>query len=139
MYRDYFEEKVKPRIDGQLIQYVGRADLQLKNDLLGNSMAMLFPIQWNEPFGLVMVESMACGTPVIAMPGGSVPEVVQNGVSGYICRTVQQMVKRVGELNFEPRAVRKYVEDNFSLERMVNKYIALYDDALKEARERRVA
>ena len=139
MYREYFEEKIKPHIDGQLIQYVGRADLQLKNELLGNSMAMLFPIQWNEPFGLVMVEAMACGTPVLAMPGGSVPEVIQNGVSGYVCRTVRQMVKRVGELHFDPTAVRQYVEDNFSLDRMVRNYLALYEDAVREAREPRVA
>jgi glycosyltransferase involved in cell wall biosynthesis len=139
MYREYFEEKIKPHIDGELVQYVGRADLQLKNELLGNSMAMLFPIQWNEPFGLVMVEAMACGTPVLAMPGGSVPEVIQNGVSGYISRTVQQMAKRVGELHFDPKAVRQYVEDNFSLERMVGNYLKLYEEALKEAGERRAA
>lgn len=140
IYRDYFEEKIKPHIDGKLVQYVGRADLKLKNELLGNSMAMLFPIQWNEPFGLVMVEAMACGTPVLAMPGGSVPEVIENGVSGYICRTVQQMAKRVGELHFEPKAVRQYVEDNFSLQRMVANYLALYEDALRETAEgKRVA
>ena len=140
IYRDYFEEKIKPHIDGKLVQYVGRADLKLKNELLGNSMAMLFPIQWNEPFGLVMVEAMACGTPVLAMPGGSVPDVMENGVSGYICRTVQQMAKRVGELHFEPKAVRQYVEDNFSLQRMVANYLALYEDALRETAEgKRVA
>ena len=139
MYRDYFEEKIKPHIDGEMVQYVGRADLKLKNELLGNSMAMLFPIQWNEPFGLVMVEAMACGTPVLAMPGGSVPEVIEDGVSGYVCRTVQQMVKRVSELNFEPKTVRQYVEGHFSLERMVRKYLELYQDALREAPEWRVA
>lgn len=140
MYREYFEAKIKPKIDGQLVQYVGAANLQLKNELLGNSMAMLFPIQWNEPFGLVMVEAMACGTPVLAMPGGSVPEVIENGVSGYVCRTVPQMVKQVGDLHFDPHAVRKYAEDNFSLQRMVRDYLALYEDALTEKAEaRRIA
>ncbi|MBV9480289.1 MAG: glycosyltransferase family 4 protein [Acidobacteria bacterium] len=138
-YRDYFEAKIKPHIDGHLVEYVGAADLRLKNELLGNSIAMLFPIQWNEPFGLVMVEAMACGTPVLAMPGGSVPEVIQNGRSGYICRTVQQMVQRVGHLDFDPRAVRTYVEENFSLDRMVQNYLRLYQDALKEAGERQAA
>lgn len=138
-YREYFEAKVKPQIDGKLVQYVGSADLELKNELLGNSMAMLFPIQWNEPFGLVMVEAMACGTPVLAMPGGSVPEVIQNGVSGQICRTVQQMVKCVGELHFDPHTVRKYVEENFSLDRMVRNYLSLYGHAIREAQTRRVA
>ena len=73
-FRDYFEAKIKPHLDGNFIEYIGLADLNAKNELLGNSLAMLFPIQWNEPFGLVMVEAMACGTPVLAMPGGSVPE-----------------------------------------------------------------
>jgi glycosyltransferase involved in cell wall biosynthesis len=122
MYREYFEKKIRPQIDGKLVEYIGLADLQAKNELLGNSMAMLFPIQWNEPFGLVMVEAMACGTPVLAMPGGSVPEVVREGVSGQICRTVVQMSKRARELNFNPRSVRQYVEDNFSIERMAKQY-----------------
>lgn len=72
-YRDYFEAKVKPDIDGQFIEYIGLADLRAKNDLLGNSLAMLFPIQWNEPFGLVMVEAMACGTPCWRSPVGRSP------------------------------------------------------------------
>jgi glycosyltransferase involved in cell wall biosynthesis len=138
-FREYFESKIKPKIDGKLVEYVGSADLQLKNELLGNSMAMLFPIQWNEPFGLVMVEAMACGTPVLAMPGGSVPEVIRDGVCGHICRNVQQMVRRVGDLHCDARAVRQYVADNFSLERMVRNYLTLYEDALREAEERRVA
>jgi glycosyltransferase involved in cell wall biosynthesis len=79
LYREYFEKKIKPEVDGRLVEYVGLADLRAKNELLSNSLAMLFPIQWNEPFGLVMVEAMACGTPVLAMPGGSVPEVVRDG------------------------------------------------------------
>src|SRR5579863_4461221 len=106
IFQDYFDAEIKPHIDGKFIEYLGEADMETKNELLGNSLAMLFPIQWNEPFGLVMIEAMACGTPVLAMPGGSVPEVVQDGVSGYICRSVRSMAKRVGELNFKPSAVR---------------------------------
>lgn len=139
MYRDYFEAKVKPEIDGQFIQYIGLADLRAKNELLGNSLAMLFPIQWNEPFGLVMVEAMACGTPVLALAGGSVEEVVENGVSGYVCRSVRELSKRVAQLNFDPAALRRYVEENFSLERMVAKYADLYAAALAQAGERRGA
>jgi glycosyltransferase involved in cell wall biosynthesis len=138
-HREYFESKIKPKIDGKLVEYVGAADIKLKNEVLGDSMAMLFPIQWNEPFGLVMVEAMACGTPVLAMSGGSVPEVIQNGVSGYICRTVNQMVKHLGDLHFDPKTVRRYVEENFSLERMVGSYLTLYEDAMREAEQRRVA
>lgn len=126
--REYFENKIRPHIDGKSVEYIGLADLNAKNELLGNSMAMLFPIQWNEPFGLVMVEAMACGTPVLAMPGGSVPEVVRDGESGYICRSVRDMTRRVQEIKIPPSTVRNYVEENFSVERMVKKYVALYEE-----------
>ena len=137
--REYFEKKIKPEIDGQLVEYIGLADLQAKNALLGNSMAMLFPIQWNEPFGLVMVEAMACGTPVLAMPGGSVPEIVRDDVSGYVCRTVRDMAKRVGNLNIEPAKVRHYVEDSFSVELMVKNYRSLYEEILRETEAQKAA
>jgi glycosyltransferase involved in cell wall biosynthesis len=130
-FREYFENKIRPKIDGKLVEYIGPADLQAKNELLGNSMAMLFPIQWNEPFGLVMVEAMACGTPVIALPGGSVPEVVIEGVSGHICRSMRDMSRCVRDLHFQPAVVRRYVEDNFSVEAMTRKYIRLYEEALQ--------
>lgn len=139
VYRDYFENKIKPQLDGKLVEYIGLADLEAKNELLGNSIAMLFPIQWNEPFGLVMVEAMACGTPVLAMPGGSVPEVVREGVSGHVCRSVVQMSKRARDLHFNPVAVRQYVADNFSIERMARDYAGVYETALQEAQARRVA
>lgn len=139
VYREYFEKKIKPQLDGKLVEYIGLADLAAKNELLGNSIAMLFPIQWNEPFGLVMVEAMACGTPVLAMPGGSVPEVVREGVSGHVCRSVVQMSKRARDLNFNPVAVRQYVADNFSIERMARNYAGVYETALQEAQARRVA
>jgi glycosyltransferase involved in cell wall biosynthesis len=93
---------------------------------------MLFPIQWQEPFGLVMVEAMACGTPVLAMPGGSVPEVVRDGVSGFVCRSVRDMAKRVQNLKIDPATVRRYVEENFSVEKMAREYAALYRGALNE-------
>jgi glycosyltransferase involved in cell wall biosynthesis len=137
--REYFEKKIKPEIDGKLVEYIGVADLELKNELLGHSMAMLFPVQWNEPFGLVMVEAMACGTPVLAMPGGSVPEVVRPGVSGYICRSVSQMVKHARELNFNPKTIRSYVEEHFSISRMAADYIQVYENALRMSREKRAA
>ena len=133
MYREYFERKIRPEIDGKLVEYIGLADLDAKNELLGNSMAMLFPILWNEPFGLVMVEAMACGTPVLAMPGGSVPEVVRDGVSGYLCRSVREMSRRVRDLNLDPASVRRHVEENFSVARMVKRYVELYHRVLSDA------
>jgi glycosyltransferase involved in cell wall biosynthesis len=115
------------------VEYVGPADLQAKNELLGNSMAMLFPIQWNEPFGLVMVEAMACGTPVLALPGGSVSEVIRNGVSGHVCKNVRDMANRAQNLTFRPDEVRQYVQNSFSIEKMVGRYVALYEKVLSDA------
>jgi glycosyltransferase involved in cell wall biosynthesis len=137
--REYFERKIKPEIDGNLVEYIGPANLEDKNELLGNSLAMLFPIQWKEPFGLVMVEAMACGTPVLAMPGGSVPEIVRDGTSGYICRSVKEMAKRVRELNFDATGIRRYVEENFSIERMVGGYLDLYREAIAQSEAQKAA
>ena len=138
-FREYFESKIRPKIDGKLVEYIGPADLQAKNELLGNSMAMLFPIQWNEPFGLVMVEAMACGTPVIALPGGSVPEVVVEGVSGHVCRSIREMTRCIRDLNTKPADVRRYVEENFSVEVMVRKYINLYQETLRATTQHQAA
>src|SRR5690349_17143948 len=102
LFKDYYEGQVKPHIDGKLVEYIGEADKQIKDELLSNSMALLFPIEWNEPFGLVMIEAMACGTPVLALPGGSVQEVVSDGISGYVCESVDQMVERVRNLDISP-------------------------------------
>lgn len=128
MFRDYFDTEVKPHLDGKLIEYVGEADLAAKNELLGNSLAMLFPIQWNEPFGLVMIEAMACGTPVLALPGGSVEEVVRNGVSGFVCRSVDEMASRARDIAslIRPQTVRQYAEEHFSVQHMAAGYARLY-------------
>jgi glycosyltransferase involved in cell wall biosynthesis len=135
LFKSYFETEVKPHIDGKFIEYVGEADLEAKNELLGNSLAMLFPIQWNEPFGLVMIEAMACGTPVIALEGGSVPEVVQDGISGYVCENVDHMVERIRNLSLKPTLIRKYAEENFSVEVMTKKYLRLYKSLCGEQDE----
>lgn len=133
MYREYFESRVKPFLDGKFIEYIGDANLATKNELLGNSMAMLFPIEWNEPFGLVMVESMATGTPVIAFPGGSVTEIVRDGVSGFVCSGVDEAVARLREVaKFKPAAVRAYAQRLFSMERMAQDYLALYREMCEE-------
>ncbi len=130
LFRPYYEEQVKPHIDGKFIEYVGEADLALKNELLGNSMAMLFPIQWNEPFGLVMLEAMACGTPVVALPGGSVAEIIKEGVGGYICKDVDEMADRVRNLFIPACLPRKYVEKFFTIEAMSQKYKRLYEEVI---------
>lgn len=124
--RAYFDAMVKPHIDGKFIEYVGEADLAIKNELLGSAKAMLFPIQWNEPFGLVMIESMACGTPVLALRGGSVPEIVKDGVSGRICRDVDDLAACAKTIDIAPASVRNYCEEFFSVERMTRSYLKIY-------------
>jgi glycosyltransferase involved in cell wall biosynthesis len=128
MFRDYFETEIEPHLDGKFIEYVGEADLEAKNELLGNSVAMVFPIQWNEPFGLVMIEAMACGTPVLALPGGSVAEVVQDGVSGFVCHSVDDLARHARNIGtaIQPSTVRNYAEQYFSMERMASDYARLF-------------
>jgi len=139
LFREYFEDKIRPHIDGRLVEYIGPADIKAKNELLGNSMAMLFPIQWNEPFGLVMLEAMACGTPVLALPGGSVREIVSEGVSGHVCRSIRGLVNSLRTLNIKPATVRQYVEENFSIEKIVASYVSLYKDSIANKNEHRAA
>jgi glycosyltransferase involved in cell wall biosynthesis len=133
MFRDYFEQVIKPEVDGRFIEYIGEADFKTKNELLSNSLALLFPIEWDEPFGLIMIEAMACGTPVLALPPGSVPEVVRDGISGYICPSLDAMVDRVSDLNkLNPATIRRYAQEYFSVERMANSYAELYAEIAGE-------
>jgi glycosyltransferase involved in cell wall biosynthesis len=128
-FADYWESMVRPHVDGHQIEYVGEADHDLKNDLLAGASALLFPIQWNEPFGLIMIEALACGTPVIALEGGSVAEVVHDGVTGWVCRDVDEMARRAASPGISPWTCRSEAERRFSVERMA----ALYEEAYIEA------
>jgi glycosyltransferase involved in cell wall biosynthesis len=130
VFREYWERQVAPEIDGDQIEYVGEADHQLKNELLANARALLFPIQWDEPFGLVMIESMACGTPVLALRGGSVEEVVCDGESGWICDDVDELAQWAVDPRIEPHDCRRYVERRFSIDRMVADYETLYRELI---------
>ena len=132
IFREYFDTMLKPHIDGSFIEYVGEADLEMKNKLLGGSRGLLFPIQWSEPFGLVMIEAMACGTPVFALPGGSVPEIVRPGISGAIRSTAKGMADAVRNMRFPPNAVRGWVEQEFSVDIMVQRYADLYQGILEK-------
>ncbi len=137
-FRDYYEREIEPEIDGDSVEYVGEVDLERKNELVGNSKALLFPVLWEEPFGLVAVEAMACGTPVVALRGGAVAETVHNGVSGYVCQSVNELVKctRMACSKLEPRKAREHVERYFSAERMARDYLALYESLLRRRRAR---
>jgi glycosyltransferase involved in cell wall biosynthesis len=135
IFRDYYETQLKPQIDGRFIEYVGEADMAMKNELLGGSLGMLFPIQWEEPFGLVMLEAMACGTPVFAFGRGAVPEIICEGVSGSICTSVEDMISCVKRMQFKPRQVRQWVERNFSADVMAKRYLELYRRIIEEESE----
>lgn len=139
MYREYWEREVLPAIDGVNVEYVGEADFAIKNDLLSKARALLFPIEWEEPFGLVMIEAMACGTPVLAFAGGAVEEIVQNGVNGWICRDVADMTAHIRDLDLRSDACRTFVREQFSVERMVDRYLDVYRRALARPVARAVA
>lgn len=131
VYQKYFDEMVKPEIDGTFIQYLGELDLNGKNELLAGASAMLFPISWDEPFGLVMIEAMACGTPVLALRRGSVPEVIKDGTTGCVCESVDEMIERYQQAKVLDRStIRQYAEKHFSASRMANDHIALYQSLL---------
>lgn len=136
LYKEYWETKVKPHVDGKFIEFIGPVGGPEKARFLGDALAMLFPIQWDEPFGLVLIESMACGTPVLAMPGGSVPEIVKEGVSGHVRPSVNELADCARNLSLDPQSVRAYAEQNFSVDRMVDDYIQLYAEIITESESR---
>jgi glycosyltransferase involved in cell wall biosynthesis len=126
-HRSYFKEHLEPLIDGKNIQLVGEVDDRRKQGFLDGAAALLFPINWPEPFGLVMIEAMACGTPVIAFRAGSVPEVIDDGVTGFIVDSEEEAVRavgRVGKLN--RREIRRIFEQRFTARRMADDYVDIY-------------
>lgn len=130
---EFFEQEIAPYIDGQQIEYLGEINHAEKTELLGNAAVTLFPINWQEPFGLVMIESMATGTPVIAMNLGSVPEVIAHGKTGFICNSHAEMATMIpAALELNRQTCRKYVENKFSVSQMVNGYEAVYRQIIKD-------
>ncbi len=127
--REYFEETIRPLLKASepLVEFIGEVGGREKDEFLGQAAAVLFPIVWPEPFGLVMVEAMACGTPVIAFRRGSVPEVMQDGVTGFIVDTVDEAVRAVGRLGeLNRRRCRDVFEKRFAAARMARDYVAIY-------------
>jgi glycosyltransferase involved in cell wall biosynthesis len=131
--REFFETQVKPNIDGQQIQYLGEVTNEEKAALLGGATATLFTITWREPFGLVMVESMAVGTPVIGMRQGAASEVIAAGKSGFLCDTVDECIEVIPQSAALNRQLcREHVLTNFSVRQMVDGYEAVYEKVLAE-------
>ncbi len=132
--REYFTHAIKPFLGAPGIEYLGEIGEAEKDEFLGNAYAYLFPIDWPEPFGITMVEAMACGTPVIAMAQGSVSEVVDDGRTGFVCRTIADMIAAVREVpRIDRRQCRRRAAERFSVERMADGYEAVYRHVLAEA------
>ncbi|HEX7900885.1 MAG TPA: glycosyltransferase family 4 protein [Planctomycetota bacterium] len=128
--RDYFRSVVEPLLGKADVEFVGEIGDERKSDFLGDALALLFPIDWPEPFGLVMVESFACGTPVVAWRNGSVPEVMAEGVTGYMVDTVDEAVQAVQRVaSLDRRACRAVFDARFTVPRMLSGYLALYEAA----------
>ncbi|TMA44984.1 MAG: glycosyltransferase family 4 protein [Deltaproteobacteria bacterium] len=135
---EYFATVVRPLLDHPLVEFLGEVDDRQKGELLGQALALLFPVDWPEPFGLALVEAFACGTPVIARPRGSVPEIVRDGRTGFLCETEKQMAAaaiRVASLS--RAACRREFEERFSVTSMVSAYERVYEAALVTRTEKR--
>jgi glycosyltransferase involved in cell wall biosynthesis len=137
--REYFETEIKPLLDDPLIEFIGEIGDAQKNDFLGNATALLFPIDWPEPFGIVMIEAMAAGTPVIAWPNGSVTEVIDDGVSGNVVSSIEEAVEAVLRIDrMDRRAVRAAFEARFTARRMAAEYVEAFE-ALLDGEDRALA
>lgn len=129
---EYFRTQVEPFIDGDRVRFVGSVGPLERDALLGGARALLHPINFAEPFGLSVVESMACGTPVIAMPRGSMPELIEHGRNGYLVQNVDDAVAHVGRLaEIDRAATRRVVEQRFTRQRMAEGYMAVYEQILQ--------
>lgn len=124
---EYFEQRIKPRIDGRFIQYVGEINEAQKSEFLGKAVALLNPINWPEPFGLVMIEAMACGTPVLGRPAGAAPEIVHEGLTGFLRWNIHELAGLVeAARRLDRAAIRRYAHEHFSIERMTREYLNVY-------------
>jgi len=133
----YFREQIEPLLTGSGVEFVGEINEHEKTDFLGDALALLFPVDWPEPFGLSMIEAMACGTPVVAFRCGSVPEVVEDGLTGMIVESVEEAITAVPKvIALDRRLVRRRFEERFSAARMAKDYVSVYRSLRRRARAR---
>ena len=136
-YREvsYFESYIKPMLDHPLIEWLGEVDEMEKRKLMGNALALILPIDWPEPFGMVFIESLACGTPVITCPRGSVPELLKDGVTGYSGCTADALIEAVAKVRSVSRhGCRRYAKRRFDMRRMALEYVNVYSKVLGQRR-----
>ncbi len=137
-HRAWFQAHVAPAIDGEAVRYVGPVDDRAKNELLGAAAALLMPISWEEPFGIVMAEAMACGAPVVGFRRGAVPEVVAHGVTGFVVDTLDEMAAAVARLpEIDRAACRARVESLYSDDAVAERYLEIYRDMIARMRRER--
>ena len=130
--REYTEREIRPLLDHPVVEFIGEIGEREKQAFLGNAYALLFPIDWPEPFGLVMIEAMACGTPVVAFPRGSVPEVIDQGVTGFMVHSIEEAVVALERIqHFDRERCRQVFERRFSATRMANDYMKIYEKVLE--------
>jgi glycosyltransferase involved in cell wall biosynthesis len=133
----YFREAVEPLLKQPEVQFIGEINEREKSDFLGNASGLLFPIDWPEPFGLVMIEAMACGTPVLAFRRGSAAEIVEPGITGFLVDTVEEAIRAIPKLlGLDRRRVRRRFEERFSADRMAANYVELYQRLVKPSKGR---
>ena len=131
--QEYFDLEIAPFVNQKQISYAGEVNDLQKNELLGNAAALLMPIEWNEPFGIVMAEALACGTPILAFPAGATKEIVKNGVNGFLCNTFLDMVDAVSKINMlDRKACRQDAEIRFSENALVKSYEEVYFKLIKK-------
>ena len=132
--KDYFESVIKPLLSNSLVEFVGEIGDMEKDEFLGNAYALLFPIDWPEPFGLVMIEAMACGTPVIAYRDGAVPEVMEQGHTGFVVEGLDDAVEAVGRVpELSRKRCREVFEKRFTATRMAHDYVAVFEDLIEKS------
>ena len=124
---DYFRDDILPLIDGHNVEFIGEVNEREKTKFLRDAAALLFPVDWPEPFELVMIEAMACGTPVVAFRCGSIPEVIEDGVTGKLVDSEEEAIAFLPEvLSYDRRAVRRRFEERFAAKRMAEDYVGIY-------------
>jgi glycosyltransferase involved in cell wall biosynthesis len=130
--QEYFEYRIQPMLDHGLIEFIGEIREHEKNEFLGKASALLFPVNWEEPFGIVMIEAMACGVPVIAYPRGSVPEIIEDRVNGYLVRDIDSAVRAIARVSeIDRRLCRLQFEERFTANRMAQDYLTIYQGLAK--------
>jgi glycosyltransferase involved in cell wall biosynthesis len=131
--QQYYRSEIEPLLDHPLIEFIGEISDSEKDDFVGNALALVCPYDWPEPFGLVLIEALACGTPVLAYRRGSIPEVIEDGITGFVCENLSEMVAAVKRLeDIDRRRCRASFEERFTADRMARDYVALYERIIED-------